>query len=70
MRTLPHSDWVDRLQGIEAIVERQQRVPAEGNDDRFVFDRKLGGLCRLRAGRKIANEAAFLPFGDGLGVDA
>jgi putative transposase len=27
------------LQGIKAIVERQERVPAKGDDDRFVLDR-------------------------------
>jgi hypothetical protein len=27
-----------RLQRVETIVERQQRVPAEGEDDRLVFD--------------------------------
>ena len=31
--------WDRRLQGIETIIERQQRVPAEGNDDRFLLKR-------------------------------
>jgi hypothetical protein len=25
------------LQGIEAVIQRQERVPAEGNDDRFLI---------------------------------
>ena len=28
-----------RLQGIEAVVQGQQRVPTEGHDDRLVLDR-------------------------------
>jgi Ser-tRNA(Ala) deacylase AlaX len=27
------------LQGIKAIVDQQERVPAKGDDDRFVLDR-------------------------------
>jgi hypothetical protein len=27
--------WDGRLQGIETIAERQQRMAPEGNDDRF-----------------------------------
>ena len=29
-----------RLQGVEAIVERKQRVLAEGDNDRFLFNRE------------------------------
>ena len=33
-----------RLQRIEAIVERQQRMPPEGDDDRLLIDGKDGRL--------------------------
>ena len=33
-----------RLQGVEAVVERQQRMPAEGDDDRLLLDRQHGRL--------------------------
>ena len=29
-----------RLQGVEAVVERQEGVRSEGDDDRLVFDRQ------------------------------
>jgi len=32
------------LPRVEAIVERQQRVPSEGDDDRFLLDRQDGRL--------------------------
>ena len=36
------------LKGVEAIVERQERVLAEGDDDRLVLHRKYGRLRFLR----------------------
>jgi hypothetical protein len=36
-----------RLQGIEAIVERQQRMPPESNNDRLLRDGKDGGRAGL-----------------------
>jgi hypothetical protein len=59
-----------RLQGIEAIVERQERVPAEGDEDRLLLDREHRGFRFTRAGWQIGDGAALLPFGDGLRVDA
>lgn len=32
------------LESIQAVVERQQRVPAKRHDDGFLFDRQHGGL--------------------------
>lgn len=29
--------WDRGLEGIEAIIERQTRMPAEGDDQRFLF---------------------------------
>src|SRR6266496_5038416 len=59
-----------RLQGVEAIVERQQRVPAEGDDDRLLFDRQHRRLRTPGAGWQIGDRAALLPLGDGLRIDA
>jgi hypothetical protein len=38
-----------RLQGIEAIVERQERVTAEGDEDRLLLDRVRPFLSTLYA---------------------
>src|ERR1700730_12550164 len=59
-----------RLQGIEAIVERQERMAAEGDDDRLLLDRQHRGFRALRSGRQIGDRAALLPLGDGLRIDA
>lgn len=57
------------LQGVEAIVERQQRMPAKGNDNSFLLKGKNGGL-RCRPGLPIRHRRPLPPFGDGLRVDA
>lgn len=31
-----------RLQGVKAIVQREERMPAEGDDDRLVLNRQNG----------------------------
>ncbi len=59
-----------RLQGIEAIVERQQHMPAEGDDDRFVFHRQNGRFRRLRSSALVANGRTSFPFSDRLLIDA
>jgi hypothetical protein len=59
-----------RLQGVETIVERQQRVLSEGDDDRFLFDCQNRGMWIFRPGAPIGNRRALLPFGDGLLIDA
>ncbi len=43
------------LQGLEAIVQRQQSVPTEGNDDGLFLDRQCRGLAMLRACRQVAH---------------
>ena len=40
-----------RLQRVKTIVQRQQRVPAEGPDDRFLLTRQDRRVLRLRARR-------------------
>src|SRR6202011_4367866 len=58
-----------RLQGVETIVERQQRMPAKGDDDRFLLDRQHGGLRVFGAGRQVCHRTAASPLPDRLRVD-
>src|ERR1700692_1945359 len=58
-----------RLQGIETIIERQQRMAAEGDDDRLLPDRQHRGLRLAPAGWQIGDRTALLPLCDGLRVD-
>src|SRR3990167_5055875 len=58
-----------RLFRSEAVVERQQRVLAEGDDDRLVLDRQDRGVRRPGTGRQIGDGAALLPLRDRLLVD-
>src|SRR6478672_8994172 len=57
-----------RLQGIEAVVERQQRMLAEGDDDSLFLGRQD---CRARSFRphgNVVDEGPFAPLGDCLVV--
>src|ERR1700730_17505770 len=58
-----------RLQRVEAIVERQERMPPKGYDDRLVLDRQHRRLCVFGPGRQIGEGLALPPFGDGLLID-
>ncbi len=44
-----------RLQRIEAIVQRQQRVLAEGADDRLIFQRQHRRAWLFWPGRQIGH---------------
>ena len=60
--------WDGRLQGIKAVVQRQQRVPPEGDDGRLL---SLDQDCQtwfLRSGFEILNRLALAPFRNRLGV--
>ena len=57
------------LQGIKAVVERQERMPAKGDDDRFVLDRQHRGLRFSRSSRQIGDRPTLAPLGHGLLVD-
>src|SRR6201984_3619720 len=57
------------LQGVEAIVERQERMPAKGEDYRLLLDRKHCGPRSLGAGRQVCHRAASPPLGNRLRVD-
>ena len=58
------------LQGIQTVVERQQRVLANGNDDRFLLDGQHGGAGMLRPLPWIGHRAALPPIGYCLRADA
>ena len=55
-----------RLQGVEAIVERQQGMPSESDDDGLFLDRQDRRSGLLRPGRQIGDRRPLLPLGDRL----
>lgn len=57
------------LQSVQAIVQRQQRVSAEGDEDRLLLDRENGRARFLRTGLAILRSLALPPPGHGLRVD-
>ena len=58
-----------RLQGIKTVVERQQRVSAEGNDDCLLLKRPDRRSGRLRSDRQINDGIALSPLCHGLRID-
>src|SRR5215212_5944304 len=58
------------LEGIEAVVQRQERVAPKGNDDRLFLEREHRRLGLLGSGGPVGNRATLLPLSDGLRVDA
>src|SRR5271163_2922496 len=58
------------LQGIKAIVERQQRMPAEGDDHGLFLDGQDRRSGLLRTCRQIGRRRPRLPLGDRLRIDA
>jgi hypothetical protein len=62
--------WNGGLEGIEAIIERQERVLAKGDDQRFF---RFAEHCRPRLSGShpsIAHRTTSAPFSSGLGIDA
>jgi hypothetical protein len=54
------------LQGVEAVVDRQQRVPPEGDDDSLVLDRQDGRPrigCVLRSAVEVCSFHLTTVFG-------
>ena len=49
-----------RLQGIKTIIERQERVPTEGDNRRLLFNRQHGGRWTLGTSWQIGDRTAFL----------
>src|SRR5215212_3118348 len=58
------------LERIEAIIERQERVPPKGNDDRLFPEREHRRLGLLGTGALVLDRGALLPLGRGLRIDA
>ena len=58
------------LQGVEAIVERQERVAPEGDDDGLVCGGEHRGAGVCRAGSEVMDRASLPPLGDRLRIDA
>ena len=57
------------LQGIQAVVQRQQRVPPEGGNDRLLLDHQHGRLWILRPWTQTLSRGPLLPLDPGLRVD-
>jgi hypothetical protein len=51
-----------RVQRLEAVLERQQRVSTEGHDQTFFRQRQYCRMARLRPHGGIMNVGAFLPL--------
>jgi RNase P/RNase MRP subunit p30 len=55
-----------RLERVEAVVQRQQRVALKRNHDRLVLDRHNRRAWLFRAGRNVAHRRPPFPLGDRL----
>ena len=51
-----------RLQAVEAVVKRQQGVPAEGDNDRFLLNGEHGGARLLGAHPGVRSARPFAPL--------
>ncbi len=51
-----------RLQTIEAVVEREQRVPSESDDDRLLLEREHGGARLFGSHPGIRRRRPFAPL--------
>lgn len=58
------------LESIEAISQRQQRVPSEGDDCRLLFLSQNGRSRFLRPGLEVLDRRPLAPLRDRLEVDA
>src|SRR3712207_8265498 len=56
------------LECIEAVVQRQQRVPPKGNNDGLLLAREHRRARLLGAGALVLDRGALLPFGHRLRV--
>ena len=61
------------MERVEAVVQRQQRVPAEGDDDGLLFHRQHRGARLARTGRSVGRSVGdcvpAFPLRHRLGVD-
>ena len=58
------------LEGVEAVVQRQERVPPEGDDDRLLLKRQHRRADLLRPHARIGGGPALAPLLHGGGADA
>ena len=58
-----------RLQGVKAVVERQQGLAPEGNHHRFLVRAENGRARVTRPGLAVLHRFSLAPFGNRLGVD-
>lgn len=58
-----------RLSSVEAIVERQQGMPSEGDDHRLFLNGQHRRLRLLRTGPFVGDRGSLAPFGHRLLVD-
>ena len=58
-----------RLKSVEAIIQRQQRMLAKGDDDRLFLSQQDCRSRLLRPGCQIGDRRPLLPLGDGLLAD-
>src|SRR4028119_1892452 len=62
--------WNRGLQGVEAVIQRQEGVAAEGHDDCLLLGREDRRVRRLGAGPLVIRRGALLPLGDCFLIDA
>src|SRR3954454_25192501 len=58
-----------RLECVQAVIERQKRMPAEANDDRLFLDRQHRRSRFLWSRPSVHDRAARLPLANGLLID-
>jgi hypothetical protein len=58
-----------RLQGVQAIIQGEQRMPATRHDQRLFFLRQHRGMRLFRPHRRIVYMRPLLPFRDRLGIE-
>src|SRR4051812_20223496 len=62
--------WDRGLESIEAVVQRQECVPAKGDDDGLLVRGEYRRLGLLWAGGSVSRRGALAPLGDSFRVDA
>jgi len=58
-----------RLQGVQAIIQGEQRMPAKRHHQRLFFLRQHRGMRLFRPHRRIVDIRPCLPFRDRLGIE-
>lgn len=68
MQGRPGQVWERGLQGVEVVIQWQQRMSAEGDNDGVFLNRQCGGLGMLGASGEIGDSRSPLPLGHRFGV--